>query len=373
MKKITLLFSAILALSLSFYSCEQSQIDPTDPDATEFTETKPLNKITNSEKISYCYQEEVCLWAGQHIDAGHVLIGNDDENLYITVYSKEGFAEGTEQIKINIVADLLTSRPPAGQFPYKYTTSPGETEVTFQISFAELSEHLQTSVTCADQFYVLVHADVIADGKSETAWGGCDDGAGNAWWFYIDYTAQCCDCWCGFGNDYQNADDSCLSMMFEEENYIFWSNKYKFDDMEGKEHAVSLLINPTMCEPQDTEGNMLDDLAMEVGTVVLKAYKGDDGKPYVDVMYTLKDKYAGYNIQLDLYMGADKIPGYNLENQTIETDETHMLYQHKLNPGETTYTFMKLPWLSSSESLETYISLHAAIGDCPMPSLQNPM
>jgi len=162
-------------------------------------------------------------------------------------------------------------------------------------------------------------------------------------------------------------------MMFEGENYIFWSNKYKFDDMEGKDHEVSLLINPTICEPQDTEGNMLDKLAMEVGTVVLKAYKGDDGKPYIDIMYTLKDEYAGYNIQLDLYMGADKIPGYDLENQTIKTDETHMLYQHKLNPGETTYTFKGLLWLSSSESLETYISLHAAIGDCPMPSLQNPM
>ena len=383
MKKFTLLFSVVLLITLSFYSCEQSQIDPADPESSDFVETKPMNKIDNPKNINYCFVEEKCLWAGQHIDAGSVTIGNDDDNLYVTVYSEEGYDQSidpetnqprVEQIKIDIVTKLPDSRPAAGHFPYKYTTITDEKSVTFQIPFSELSEYLELTVDCSyDHLYVLVHADVIADGEGETAWGGCDEGKGSAWWYTIDYSPNCCECWCGFGNDYQNDDDACLSMMFEGEKYIFWSNKYNFDDMNGKEHKVSLLVNPNMCEPQDIEGSMVDLTATEVGTVALKAYEGDDGKPYVDVIYTLKDKYKGYKIQLDLYIGEDKIPQYDLQERIIKTDETHMLYQHKLDQDENTYTFERLPWLYNGESLDTYISLHAAIGECPMPSLQNPM
>ncbi len=382
MKKITLLFSAVLLITLSFYSCEQSQIDPTDPEATDFVETKTMNKIHNPKNINYCFVEEECLWAGQHIDAGLVTIGNDDDNLYVTVYSEEGYDQSIDpetnepriqQIKIDIVTELPDRRPAAGHFPYKYTTITDEKSVTFQIPFSELSEYLKLSVDCSfDQLFVLVHADVIADGNGETAWGGCDEGEGSAWWYTIDYSPNCCECWCSFGNDYQNDDDACLSMMFEEENYIFWSNKYNFDDMNGKDHMVSLLVNPSMCEPQDTQGNKIDDLAMEVGNVVLRAYSDGD-KSFVDVIYTLKDKYKGYKIQLDLYIGEDKIPEYNLDEKKIVTDETHMLYQHKLDQDENTYTFIGIPWLTDGDSLDTYISLHAAIGECPMPSLQNPM
>ncbi|MEN8123601.1 MAG: hypothetical protein ABFR32_00615 [Bacteroidota bacterium] len=374
MKKITLLFSAILIVSLSFYSCEQNQLDPSDPNATDFVEGKTLNKISNSEDIRYCYQEEVCLWAGQHIDAGNIIVGNDDTNLYVTVNSEEGFQNGEENIKIWVGTELPDKRPNAGHFPYKVTVASGETTATYQIP---LSDIYDPEDECSPhQFYVLVHADVIADGGDETAWGGCDEGAGKSWWYSIDYTTQCCECWCGFGNDYQNPEEeACLSMMFEGNDYKFWSNSFDFDEMKDKEYTLSLLANPSMCEPQDKEGMMLDKLAIEVGKVVMKVYEGngDGDNRMVDVKYILNDKYKGYNIQLDLYIGADRVPGYDLQSQLIKTDDTHMLFQHKLNPGEVTYTFMGLPWLTKDDSQVSYMSFHAAIGDCPMPSLQNPM
>ncbi len=387
MKKITLLFSAVLLITLSFYSCEQSQLDPTDPESADFVETKPLNKIDMPEKIRYCGEEEVCLWAGQDIDAGKVIIGNDDENLYITVYSEEGFQDASENVKIDVVTTLPDSRPPAGHFPYKATVPSGEKIATFQIPLTDFG--IDPKEECmSTRFYVLVHADVIANGKGETAWGGCEEGPRKtnpngkevgAWWFYSEYYTQCCECWCGFGNDYQSPeDDACLSMMFEGERYIFWSNRFKFKEFAGenKNYEVSLLVNPTDCTPQDTKGNIIELLATDVGTVELSTYTamGDDGKshPYVDVKYNLYEKYKGYNIQLDFYLGIDKIPKVDRDLMKMITDDDHMLYQHKLTPGETTYTFTKIPWVENKEG-DTFIALHAAIGDCPMPSLQNPM
>ncbi len=370
MKKITLLLSALVMVLLAFYSCEQGQIESADPDASSFFETKPLNKISRPEKIHYCGEQEYCLIAGQHIDAGNVKIGNDDNNLYITVSSKEGFQNVKENVKINVVTDKPTSRPPAGHFPYKATVPFGEKTATFQIPLTDLG--INPKDKCEPhQFYVLVHADVIADGGGETAWGGCDV-IGRPWFAFIDYYTQCCECWCGFGNDFQTPEDeACLSMMYEGTKYIFWSNKFEFEDLADKYYQISLLVNPSMCTPQNTDGEFIDRLANLVGEVVLNTYR-KDGKNYVDINYTFDKKYEGYNIQLDLYIGADRKPKYDLENKVIKIDELHQLFQHKLTPGETSYTFKGIPWLTNNKST-SYIAVHAAIGDCPMPSLQNPM
>lgn len=374
MKKITLLFSAVLIFTLSFYSCEDSQLDPTDPESIDFVELKTMNKIDTPEKIRFCGEDEVCLWAGQNIDAGTVTIRNDDENLYITVYSKDGFQKTEEYLKIDVVTTLPDKRPNAGHFPFKTTEINNGNEITYQIPYSELTDLFDDSNGECEphQLNILVHVDIIANGKAETAWGGCDEGAGSAWWYNFEYYTQCCECWCGFGNDYQNYDaESCKKGMFKGEEYIFWSNKFNFDDMEGKDYSLSLLVNPTICEPQNVNGEMVDNLAYEVGRVVLKAYKGDGGMPYVDVIYTLDEKYKGYNIQLDLYNGADRVPGYSMSEMKIIQDDLHRLYQTKLTPGEVTYTFT-IPWLTNDGSKDTYIALHSAIGDCPMPSLQEP-
>ncbi len=424
MKKITLLISAVLIFTLSFYSCEESQLDTTGPEAedpgfTELVAERSLDYIFNPGDIKYCFQQEVCLWAGQHIDAGSVTIGNDDENLFITVYSEQGFQEyktedgefvlddygnkipATEQIKIDVATSLPGSKPVPGHLPYKYTTSSGETSVTLKLSFEELSVYLETDVDCSyvEDLFVFVHADVLVDEdgdgskEGETAWGGCEDGAGNAWWYYIDYTPHCCECWCGFGNDYLRSDnpdaDACKSGMFDGNSYMFWSNEFYFGDMVGDDnvgidYTLSLLVDSNSCVPQETNGDMKDlgdgihNASFEVGNVVLHAFVSDGkdgyekGMRYVNVIYTLNDMYKGYNIQLDLYNGADRVPNYSIQEMLIIEDDLHRLYQTELTPGEVTHTFT-IPWLTNEgENMPTYIALHAAIGDCPMPSLQEP-
>lgn len=250
-----------------------------------------------------CGEQEECLWAGQNIDAGTVTISNDANNLYVTVYSKEGFQKTPDYLKIDVVTDLPDRRPPAGQFPFKTTEINYGKEVTYQIPYSELTDLFEDPEgECKPhQLKVLVHVDVLVkvledDGqeiiKGETAWGGCNPGPQKtnpndkeigSWWFYSDYYTQCCVCWCGFSNDYQNPEDgSCLSMMYNGTKYVFWSNSFSFDEMKGEEYTISLLANPSLCVPQNPDGSFVEDerTATEVGKVVLKVYEGDDGKPY---------------------------------------------------------------------------------------------
>lgn len=371
MKKITLL--GVFTL-LILFGCNRSSEGISDVDSldlNDFIETRSFNKVEDEEHVRYCAQEEVCLWAGQDIDAGSVIVGNDDEYLYVTVKSTEGFQDVEENVKIWVGDELPDRRPPAGQFPYKVTVPEGETEVTVQIP---LSDFIEDSDQCQpEDLYVLVHGDVIADGNGETAWGGCDEGDGNAWWYYIDYTTQCCACWCGFGYDYQTPEnESCLAMMYEGVRWIFWSNMYEFEALKDQSYEIGLVVNSSFCHPLDADGEIQDNLAFKIGSVFIKPYEME-GMKYVDVEYRLYEKYQGYNIQMDLYIGADRIPKHDKEEKVVIPDEKHMVFQHKLEPGQVNYTFEKLPWLShheeGSESCETYISVHAAVGDCDMPSL----
>jgi len=140
-----------------------------------------------------CNLKEYKFTAGQHIDAGNVLVGNDDEFLYIKITSTDGFQNVAENVKLWIGTSIFESRPSAGHFPFKYDVAGGET--TLCLSF-ELSE-LQLKCD-APEFYIAVHGDVFAsegdeEPSGETAWGGDNPGDGNAWWFYIAYEPECCE------------------------------------------------------------------------------------------------------------------------------------------------------------------------------------
>ena len=124
------------------------------------------------------------------------------------------------------------------------------------------------------------------------------------------------------------------------------------------------------CPPQDQDGNLIDKVAFEVGNVIIKPYMFE-GEMVADIIYTLDEKYKGYNIQFDLYVGSTRVPKYDLSKMLIIQDETHRLFQVRIDPGMTTHTFTKIPWLTDGSST-TYIATHSAIGDCPMPSLQEP-
>ncbi len=397
MKKITLLLSAVLIFTLSFYSCEQSQIDPLDPEASSDVVLKPFTKMSNSFEATEvsCGDENICdLHAGSKDRViGDVSITNDNEYLYIKVYSEIGFNYSEEyNLKIFVGTDYNdiplagNGAPINGHFPYKAHVAQPEKTYTMRIELSTIDDWLnvETENQCGPNLFVVVHADIPEEiGGDSTAYGGCIEGEGNRWWWYNEYTPACC-CFCGFSFDNQNyEEESCMTMMYEGTPYKFWSNNFMFEDIYSGNNThtyeVSLVANSKTCMPLDADGNKTvseDYMTLVVGTVILTVKTSGDGGSdrVVDITYNLKDKYKYYNIQLDLYIGADRKPlGYDIVDQTIETDELHMLYQHELGAGETTYTFENIPWLTHEGSSETFIALHAAIGDCPMPSLQNPM
>ena len=195
-KSLFIMFLGLLLVLI--VSCENSQAPTSD------NITMPTGRDVGPEiidpNVSPCGEPKtVELWAGQTTDAGSVTIYNEEDSLYITVYSEEGFQNVDEQIKIWVGTDYSTipgggtARPPTGQFPYKYTIYPADTVFTAVI----LLDDIALLNGCDEDVFVLVHADVLADNGNggtteETAWGGDEPGPGNAWWFFSIYTIQCC-------------------------------------------------------------------------------------------------------------------------------------------------------------------------------------
>jgi len=403
MKKFTLLFSFILLISLSFSSCTEQNIDSNDAslDANKIPVPElECTTMPNDDNVDYCGEPQECtMWAGQNIDAGTVKMGNDEENLYITVHSKDGFQNVSENIKIWVGTDLNDvptnggGNPQIGQFPCKATVAQGVETLTFVVKLEDLIpdwSSLKEDEVCSTEkskLYFAVHADVnVGNGdgsRGETAWGGCMEfediivGNPGSWWTTMEYTAQCCDedekdgCWCGFGFDYLNPqEECCLSMNFEGVDYIFWSNEIFFKSlMETSNYELPLLANSTDCIPLDTDGNLIEGVAADrVGLVELNVVENNDGR-FIYVTYTINDDLVDYKKQLDFYLGKDQVPEYDLENQKIIESDDNKIYQIVLEDNELTKTFM-VPWPSTEKA---FIAVHSAIGDCPMPDLQNDM
>lgn len=182
MKKTALLFvSIILVLS----SCEKGQInEKLNYDAAFLKHNTYVTesiKAGSSEMPDYvvskngvfqeelagrvfCQQSAFDLIAGQSILAGAISVSNDEENLYITYKTDDGW-----RIKeIHLYAgplDLLPVNahnvPVPGEFPIKESFDPTVDNVTYEIPLALLEE-------C---FYIAAHAVVVKDGQTETAWG----------------------------------------------------------------------------------------------------------------------------------------------------------------------------------------------------------
>lgn len=207
MKKISRLCLFLIA-AWGLSSCELAK-DPLEnlsenKSSAKFPIVTPFADTTSNTSIQ-CNSVIWPLTAGQTIDAGTVTVSNDSQNLYITVYSNEGFQAVQENIKLWVGTDpdLTPAQgglpvngqgvPIPGQFPYKVTATGNQ--YTFVIPFSSI-EGYNGVVNCSSKLYIYVHVDAIAGGGSETAWGGptgVNVGTPGRWYFYGIYQAVCCD------------------------------------------------------------------------------------------------------------------------------------------------------------------------------------
>jgi hypothetical protein len=73
----------LLLILLFFISCSKSNTD--SPELQALSEETTNTPLITSILQNYCKSDTTCLWAGQNINAGSVVISNDASNLYITV------------------------------------------------------------------------------------------------------------------------------------------------------------------------------------------------------------------------------------------------------------------------------------------------
>lgn len=203
-------FAMLLIGSLALLqpSCQKSA-EPSREDANRPNSIYTMEGVTGVASTSsstgpvFCKTRDFCLWAGQTINSGKVVIGNDDENLYVIINSLEGFQDVKENVKIWVgddIDDLPANKngiPVPGQFPFKLTVDPTYTWYTVTIPFSSI----KTSVPldCSGKgLFIYVHVDAIAKKKGETAWGGdcLADGplkAQGRWYYNLSYSTGCCN------------------------------------------------------------------------------------------------------------------------------------------------------------------------------------
>ncbi|HPO15446.1 MAG TPA: hypothetical protein PLI09_18535 [Candidatus Hydrogenedentes bacterium] len=146
------------------------------------------------------------LTAGQHYDAGSVVISNDVNYLYVTYATTGGWVLTQAHVHVGFSDTDYpgygsgNSAPIPGQFPYNTDDDPGftgsVTEYTFVVPLTDLE---LMSWDCDISLYVFAHAAVslLDDNgnviQSETAWGGDTPGEhSNRWYLVAAYTLQCC-------------------------------------------------------------------------------------------------------------------------------------------------------------------------------------
>lgn len=345
---------------------------------------------------SLCGMQKETLWAGQHLDAGHVIVSNDGSNLNVTVYSKYGFGPG-DNVYIWITDEPLTSKPNPGQNPdglkvQTHFEGGAKTEVTFQFSYESLG--ITPSDGCTPhQFFVTVHANVISTsgGTSETAFAGPEGEIhwGKGWFYYIDYSTVCCGaCYCSFGYNYQNeaaGEEACIYTGDKFPGvtpFRLWSNRFTFSDLYGElidSYELLLVADSGTCTPLDTNGDVDsaggEDSAVKVGRVVITG-KMVDGKRVVDVEYFMNSEFNEAPVQLDLYVGSKKVPDFVFSEsemliyESTGDDHSSEVYQAVLYKGVNHYKFENLPWPVDDDGTEVFITPHAAVGTCPtMPSM----
>ena len=136
----------------------------------------------NCEPVNYDF------FAGQHILVGSVSVVNDNEYVYVTIATQDGWEIKQTQVYAGPLSGLPggSGNPKIGNFPYKTAHNPSVTSFTYKIKLNDFS-----SDSC---FVIATHAEVIKRGidgnitQEETAWGsGKQISSGGSWATYSEY------------------------------------------------------------------------------------------------------------------------------------------------------------------------------------------
>ena len=364
MKKLKLLLSLGI-LFFALYSCnEQLDIQGIESIDSKKELQKPFTKMLDDSEINYCGEPVECtLIAGQNIDAGKVTVINDGVNLYVKVYSKAGFQDVEENIKMWIGTEPPSKRPQAGHFPYKVTES-GDT-YTFQIELSSIDAWGGECGENTQPIYIILHADVITEsGSRETAFGGCIEGAGKAWWYYMEYNVQCCEeddmSINAFGRK-SNYNRDCLTLNIDINSYGGWSSwmtyQYLLDHMQN-----GWVIRLELYTDVGIDNCDISNTIERLGALEITGAVNDGGINGIKTRYIMYP-YSGLKIsETSLYIGNGDILFENdgttfKDNLDINMDNFSIVSYSEV---KTVTDWVFTPWSGDPDSL-VYVIPHAKL------------
>lgn len=142
--------------------------------------------------------ENVTLFAGQTIDTGSVVVGNDDTNLYVTFDTTDPWAMTESHVHVadtrEGIPQTRKGNPQVGQFAYQSSYEPPVTSDTYVIPLSTISLDENGQVVVAAHAVVGNLNDDGSVTETETGWA---DGTRfvdrGSWATYFQYSVQECE------------------------------------------------------------------------------------------------------------------------------------------------------------------------------------
>ncbi len=135
----TIKTGAILLLATVLFSCQKAKLEPT----RQQTELKQ-----NDDKVSEsvgdpaeCTSTTVTLIAGQHINAGTVTVTNDEDFIYVTYTTANGYKLRQTHLYVGncgLIPVTRSGNPVPGQFPYASAHN-NITNYTYRVPISAIS------------------------------------------------------------------------------------------------------------------------------------------------------------------------------------------------------------------------------------------
>lgn len=336
MKHIKLFFVVLGILMLVLVGCSDNGLT-TKPEESK-ADKAPLNETMHSIKLfNNQMASEYPIWAGQNINAGTVSIINDNNYIYVTYNTVNGWMLKETHVhvanNINGIPRTKQGIPIPGQFAYSMNHDPVINTYTYNIPLANYNFQMGQEIIIAAHAALVNGNYPYGEYQEETGWGGNEPGPGPRWWYYIRYTLIDHNPG-GSGGDF-NTETAMMRMYDIPNNFTYnWGNHPWFSYVKMYPGAM----------PQTFYFYAAQHY--KVGEVEI----WKDGMTlYVEVNldapYEMQQSHL--NVQLTGYSGP---PSFGLFPYTM----SH-------NPRVTTYLYA-VPWNNVWDGMELNIALHGEVG-----------
>ena len=231
---------------------------------------------------------ETTLLAGQHIETGTVEVNNDEENLYVTFHTFDGWTLGETHVAVGATSEELPQTPSGNPIPGQFTYSDTHEEAVTYTYVIPLGE-----AVAGDDQYIAAHAVVRLQSEDdhrqkESAWGEGPSFPGANWAMYFLHTLQECDV------VEETAEQGCSPGYWRQSHHFESWKDYTpyefFDDVFGREINQDMILGDGI----QLGGGELNALIRHSVAALLNAASDD-----VDYPFTVAEVKSSFQAAFD--------------------------------------------------------------------------